>query len=152
MAVYFYKLVPRYASIRHRDLLTLKKGTGESMVTQEKVKVNVRQDEALSRALSNQSLSNYPAIFRGFIERGIAESEIHPRENVFTYQAWRALGRQVKRGEHGVRICTYIPIDTKEKDSDTGEVTVKTSSRPRMTTVFHITQTDIREGVQNAAI
>ena len=116
-------------------------------VTEKQTRSNERQEEALSRALSNQSLSNYPAIFRGFMSRGIPEADILPRENVFTYQAWRALGRQVRRGEHGVKICTYIPIDTKEKDPETGEVKFKTSSRPRMTTVFHVSQTDKREGV-----
>jgi hypothetical protein len=42
---------------------------------------------------------NYGAIFQGFMEKGIPESEILPRENVFTYHAWRALGRQVRRGQ-----------------------------------------------------
>jgi hypothetical protein len=47
--------------------------------------------EALSRATTGQSLSNYPTIYGGFMEKGIPESEIKPRENVFTYNAWRAL-------------------------------------------------------------
>jgi hypothetical protein len=36
-------------------------------------------------------MSNYPTIYGGFKEKGIPESEIKPRENVFTYKAWRAL-------------------------------------------------------------
>ena len=116
-------------------------------VTEKQRKVNGRQAEALSRALTNTSLSNYPAIIRGFLSRGIPESDIQPRVNVFTYQAWKALGRQVRRGEHGVKVCTYIPIEHKETDDKTGEVVVKTSSRPRTTTVFHISQTDKIEGV-----
>jgi hypothetical protein len=60
--------------------------------------------EALSRATSGLSMSNYPTIYGGFMEKGIPESEIKPRENVFTYNAWRALGRQVRRGEHGVKV------------------------------------------------
>ena len=118
-----------------------------SNVKENQSKVNA---EALHRAVTNQSLSNYPAIYQGFVERGIAESDILPRENVFTYAAWKALGRQVKKGEHGVKICTFVPIESKEKNTDTGEVEVKTSSRPRTTTVFHVSQT--REGAQNAAI
>jgi hypothetical protein len=54
------------------------------------------QQEALSRAASGIVLSNYPAIFEGFIAKGIAESEIKPRENVFTFQAWKALGRALR--------------------------------------------------------
>ncbi len=110
-------------------------------VTENRTEVNNRQAEALSRAINNRSLSNYPTIFEGFLARGIPEDEIRPRENIFTYNAWRALGRQVKKGEHGVKICTFVPMDSKEKDAETGEVKVKTSSRPRMTTVFHVSQT-----------
>lgn len=109
-----------------------------STVTQNTSEVNA---EALHRAVTSQSLTNYPTIFQGFIARGIPEDEIMPRENIFTYAAWKALGRQVKKGEHGVKICTFIPMESKEKDPETDEIKVKTSSRPRMTTVFHISQT-----------
>jgi hypothetical protein len=43
--------------------------------------------EALSRATTGLSMSNYPTIYGGFKEKGIPESEIKPRENVFTYNA-----------------------------------------------------------------
>ena len=107
-------------------------------VTQNTSQVNA---EALQRAVTSQSVSNYGTIFDGFLARGIPEDEIIPRENVFTYAAWKALGRQVCKGQHGVKICTFIPMETKEKDPETGEVKIKTSSRPRLTTVFHISQT-----------
>ena len=101
--------------------------------------------EALQRAVSSDSVSNYPAIYSGFLEKGIPESEILPRENVFTYHAWRAKGRQVKRGEHGVRVVTYI--ETAEKrDLETGEITRKASKFPKGTTVFHVSQTKEIEG------
>ena len=51
------------------------------------------QQEALSRAIGGQSLTNWPAIIHGFAARGIPEHEIRPRENVLTYRAWQALGR-----------------------------------------------------------
>jgi hypothetical protein len=41
------------------------------------------QQQALSNAVSNQSLMNYVPIIEGFASRGIPESEIKPRENVF---------------------------------------------------------------------
>jgi antirestriction factor ArdC-like protein len=102
------------------------------------------RQEALTRAISGQSLGNFPAIFQGFAARGIPESEIRPRENVFTYQAWKALGRQVRRGEHGVKIATFIDCQSKEIDRDTGER--KVIRRPWTTTVFHISQTDALTG------
>jgi len=97
--------------------------------------------EALSRAISGQSFSNFPAIFQGFAAKGIPESEIKPRENVFTFEAWKALGRVVRRGEHGVKVVTFIERASKEIDQDTGER--KVIRRPWSTTVFHISQTDV---------
>ncbi len=100
--------------------------------------------EALTRAVSGQTMSNYPAIFQGFMARGIPESEIHPRENVFTFEAWKALGRYVRRGEHGVKVVTFIETKSKEVDHDTGEA--KIIRRPWTTTVFHISQTEAING------
>ncbi len=105
-------------------------------------KSNVKQTEALTRAVTGQSLSNYPQIFRGFMAMGIAESDILPRENVFTYQAWKALGRQVRRGEHGVKVCTFVPMELKDGKDENGIEKTVVRSKPRMTTVFHISQTD----------
>ena len=100
------------------------------------------QQEALSRAASGNALTNYPAIYQGFIDKGIAEDEIKPRINIFTYEAWRALGRQVRKGEHGVKILTYIESVKKDRDSDTGEEKQVSYRRPWHTTVFHVSQTD----------
>jgi hypothetical protein len=96
------------------------------------------QQEALSRAVSGQSFSNFRSIFEGFMRMGIAESEIKPRENVFTYNAWRALGRQVRKGEHGVKCLTFI--EATKTDRRTGEK--ESFRRPWSTTVFHVSQTD----------
>ena len=93
--------------------------------------------EALSRARGNVSLANYPAIFEGFMERGIPEHEIEPRVNVLTYHAWRAVGRTVNRGEHGVKVVTWIDCDKRDDD---GEI-IETYRRPKTAVVFHITQT-----------
>src|SRR5207253_8007027 len=93
-------------------------------------------DEALTRAVSGQSFSNFPAIFQGFAAKGIPESEIKPRENVFTFDAWKALGRYVRKGEHGVKVVTFIDCKSKELDPDTGER--KLIRRPWTTTVFHV--------------
>jgi hypothetical protein len=102
------------------------------------------QEEALSRAIGGQSLTNWPAIIHGFIAKGIPEDQVRPRENCFTYRAWQALGRQVRRGEHGVKVVTFLPArDREETDPTTGErKIVRRSSRPWTATVFHVSQTD----------
>ena len=82
--------------------------------------------------------------------KGIPEHEIRPRENVFTYHAWRALGRQVRRGEHGVKVLTFVSIKGKEdkdgiatNDLDgTDKPKAGGTRRPWSATVFHISQTD----------
>ncbi len=119
---------------------------------QSKSKSKERQAEALSRAITGQSWSNFPAIIQGFTARGIPEDQILPRENVFTYQAWRALGRQVRKGEHGVKVITFIQRDKKVKDTEADEVKLQIYSVPSTVSVFHISQTDAKEGVQHAAI
>lgn len=102
------------------------------------------QQEALSRAASGQSWTNYAAIIEGFVAKGIPAGEISPRENVFTYHAWRALGRQVRRGEHGVKVITYIPAKPDEAETDKPADGKKRTgkARPWSATVFHISQTD----------
>ena len=93
--------------------------------------------EALARAQEDKSHANYRAILVGFSSRGIPESEILPRVNVFTYHAWRAKGRQVKKGEKGVRIDTVL--EKVVEDKPTKEKRLARIRRPA--TVFHISQT-----------
>ena len=97
---------------------------------------------SLDRARNGQTMTNYPAIFAGFIEKGIPEYEIKPRENVFTFHAWKALGRSVKRGEHGVKVVTFIERSVTERDPATDEQVDRAIRSPHTTTVFHISQTE----------
>jgi len=96
------------------------------------------QENALKNAVAGQSTMNYETIFEGFAEKGISPADIKPRENVFTFNAWKALGRVVRRGEHGVKVVTWIPCT--KKDKATGEE-IK-FAKPHTTTVFHLSQTD----------
>jgi hypothetical protein len=100
------------------------------------------QAEALDRARNGQTMTNYPAIFAGFIEKGIHEADIRPRENIFTFNAWKALGRSVKKGEHGVKVVTFIERSIREHDPSSGEETDRSYRSPHTTTVFHISQTE----------
>ncbi len=116
---------------------TLSTGHPQGNITQARL-------ESLKRAVSGQSFGNFPAIYQGFMAKGIPESEIRPRENVFTFDAWKALGRYVRKGEHGIKVVTFIDCQSKEIDPDTGEH--KLSRRPWTTTVFHISQTEPLKG------
>ena len=96
------------------------------------------QENALRNAKSQNSLMNYTKIIEGFAEKGILVSEILPRENVFTFNAWKALGRVVSKGQKGVQIVTFIPFE--KTDAISGEVTG--GMKQKITTVFHISQTE----------
>jgi hypothetical protein len=97
--------------------------------------------EALTRATTGNSFANFPAIFEGFAARGIPTDDIKPRENVLTFNAWKALGRSVKKGEHGVKVVTWIEM-TKRDPAEAGEQSVSSFRRPKTTTVFHVSQTE----------
>src|SRR5262249_5424450 len=106
------------------------------------------EQEALDRAVNGQTLSNWPTIFAGFMAKGIRESDIKPRENVLTHHAWRALGRQVRRGEHGVKVCTFVTCAGKRDEEPAGDEAAEPNKakrgyrRPWNATVFHVSQTD----------
>ena len=106
------------------------------------------QQEALGRAVAGQSMANWAPIIAGFTAMGIPEEQIKPRENVFTYHAWRALGRQVRRGEHGVKVLTFVSCKGKEdgdaNDADGADKSNRKGGfrRPWSATVFHVSQTD----------
>lgn len=95
--------------------------------------------EALAQIRANPSTANFETVYEAFMERGLEFDEIEPKENVLTYRAWQALGRQVRKGEKGVQIKTIIRrtkkgADPEDEDSQYAFV--------RRTTVFHISQTD----------
>ncbi len=110
------------------------------------------ETEALSRARGGLSASNYAAIVQGFADRGIPVDQIEPRANVLTYRAWRAVGRQVRRGEHGIKVPTWVPTKGRELSESEQQTLSPTQQkrresgglRPRMATVFHVSQTDLR--------
>jgi len=97
----------------------------------------VQQHESLNRAKYGQSAANYAAIFAGFEAKGIPASDILPRENVFTFNAWRAQGRSVRKGEHGVKCFTWIPTTKTKADGTKSDGKIC-----RTVTVFHVSQTD----------
>ena len=95
--------------------------------------------EALARIQAGFS-KNDALVVALFAARGIDPATIEPRENVLTYRAWQAKGRQVCRGEQSVKISTFIPVPAK-LDAVTGEILEPASSRPWTAAVFHVSQT-----------
>ena len=109
-----------------------------------------KMDEALANAIGNKSTANFGPIIHGFLEKGIPLDDIRPRENVFTFWAWKALGRRVRKGEHGVKVITWVPMEPSKAQMaadmaarERGEtVKARNHTRPWTTTVFHISQTE----------
>lgn len=95
------------------------------------------QAESLSRAVNGHSIANELLAVGMFAARGIPESDIKPRENVFTFNAWKALGRQVRKGEKAVALPTRKTCRKKKPDGTEDVYTV-----PWTAYVFHISQTD----------
>ena len=99
--------------------------------------------DALARIEASENSANYPVIIDAFTARGIPADEIKPRENVFTYRAWHAKGRQVKKGEKSVRIDVWIEYDSKNEKDENGKP--KKKRIRRSVAVFHISQTAERK-------
>lgn len=100
------------------------------------------QEESFHRATTGNSMKLYQFIIEAFIERGIPAQEIIPRVNVLTFNAWKHVGRSVRKGEHGVKIPTWIPTVDKEEEEER-----KTSRlRQKTAVVFHISQTEPIKG------
>ena len=99
----------------------------------------VTQTEALQRARSSNSTANFAAIYAGFTAKGIPFGDITPRVNVLTFNAWKALGRVVRKGEHGVRITTWVEMTKIDASAGAPPAAFR---RPKTTTVFHVSQTD----------
>lgn len=102
-----------------------------------------KRREALARAADGESERNYDALFTGFEAKGISPDIVIPRENVFTYNAWIALGRQVRKGETGVKLPeVFIPVTKKDEDHPKSEKKKMRFMRNRPAAVFHVSQTD----------
>lgn len=96
-------------------------------------------NDALRRATTNSSANNEAKVIEEFAARGIAADEIIPRENVFTFNAWKAKGRIVKKGEKGVKLEVFMRVENKDWINEDGSAIYKTIRK--FTTVFHISQT-----------
>jgi hypothetical protein len=99
------------------------------------VHTSQRASDALNRARSRQSIRNDAFVILQFEARGI--KDVRPRENCLTFWAWKALGRSVKKGEHGVQVETWFPVAVKDTEDEKRVIMQK-----KIATVFHKSQTE----------
>lgn len=92
--------------------------------------------DALTRAQTGGSVLNDALVIAGFAARGLDPDDITPRENVLSFWAWKAKGRQVVKGEKGIKVPVFRPVDKENAKGETERITVRGSAA-----VFHISQT-----------
>ena len=67
-----------------------------------------------------------------------AVEDYDPEENCFTYNKWKRLGYQVKKGEKGLRSITYIKLMKVDKKTKKEEEVL----RPRTVVLFYKLQVE----------
>jgi integrase len=82
----------------------------------------VNSVQALNRVTSSHSVANCVQIHWSFGERGIPESAIRPLENASTFDAGKAAGPVMRRGEHGAKVPTFT--EGKEAEPDAGGLNI----------------------------
>ena len=100
---------------------------------------NARREESLSRAIGTIQSQNDSVVEMHYAALGIHAT---PRVDVFTYNAWQALGRQVRKGEHGCRLTVWIHPSPSATNKEPKPF-------PKSTTVFHVSQTDAIDQTQD---
>lgn len=97
-----------------------------------------QQIEALDRATNGHS-KNDEFVYAMLTLAGY--EDVQPRINCLTYNAWRAAGRSVKKGEKGLGVTVWIPCKDKDAKPDPKTGEARKSMRPKTTYIFHIDQT-----------
>lgn len=100
-----------------------------------------------ARTFEGYSVANAVAVKTALAERGCA---CEPYADVFTFNRWRAQGRFVRKGEHGIRLTVYVAARRHDAVEDENGLEVGTAapdrvhSYPRTSFVFCRCQTDAR--------
>ena len=79
-----------------------------------------------AKRFDRTSTANFQIVALAAAARGCS---CEPYVDWFTYRRWQAQGFQVQRGQHGVKLTTWIPVIDKETGEQTGK-------RPRTASVF----------------
>ncbi len=94
------------------------------------------QQESLLRARTCKDHGpNIAIIMDECARRGY--TNVRPGENVLTFNAWKALGRKVKKGEKGIKIPVYFSRSTADQADEDSSRTIRTNAH-----VFHESQTE----------
>jgi len=83
------------------------------------------------------SIANATAVAQAMVEKGCG---CVPYVDVFSYRRWQAQGYQVQKGEHGIKVTTWIHYTDKEG---------KDQVRPKNVTLFCRHQVKPIEGGTN---
>jgi len=70
-----------------------------------------------ARSFDGYSVANAVAVRQALGERGCS---CEPYEDVFTFNRWRAQGRIVRRGQHGIALRVYVTATARGEDADGG--------------------------------
>ena len=100
-------------------------------------------EEALARIQSMGFCNNDALAIMAFSDAGIPPDDIDPRNNVLTFRAWKAKGRQVAKGATSVRVTVWIPKKGKQDEEapKDGEKKASGGMYPKTTSLFHVSQT-----------
>jgi hypothetical protein len=121
-ACFFLSFIDSYRKLSKGKVNKMKKHNKNNVVSK-------TAGEALIRAREGKSHYNDSKIISYFTAKGIAPADIKPRENCLTFKAWNALGKVVKKGEHGAK-CLVFSKDNAGK------------TRVFVTVVFHESQVE----------
>jgi len=101
--------------------------------------------EALQRIQRGQMGQNDIIAIMAFADCGIDPEAITPRENVLTFKAWKAKGRQVAKGAISVPVTVWIPCKGQQTETtepeESGKKKAAAYMRPKVTRLFHVSQT-----------
>jgi hypothetical protein len=115
-------------------------------VTGRRNKSSETPQEALARIQSMHFCGNDVLVIQVFSEAGIPPEQIDPRNNVLTFNAWKAKSRRVAKGAKSIRVTVWIPIRDRNADAEPdengdGEKKKRNGMRPKLTRLFHLCQT-----------
>ena len=96
-------------------------------------------NEQEAKSFTGYSMANALIVAAAAAKRGC---QCQPYEDWYTYKRWLAQGYQVKRGEHGVRLSTFVEMT---KTDDEGNK-VNVGKRPWTSIVFCRCQVEKAKG------
>jgi hypothetical protein len=107
--------------------------------------------ETLARIQSGFS-KNDLVVVEAFAAAGVDPADIAPRENVLTFNAWKATDRRVAKGAKSLRVTVYVPKrggsadDADDNGTDENGKKKRGGMIPKTARLFHVSQTVAIDG------